>query len=184
MKRVWFYFAILIFCLVWFGGKLYFNEHAGEIYANRGDKYYRKHQINEAIKNYEKAIFAGNHSESLRSTYVDLLVQSNLTIDTEKNLANIASDNIKDSASRKAEAFLYEIRREIHDKYPKNYIQQAAYNQKIIHWGKIPITYAFKNVSTVPQIYGYEIMNAFKEWEATEKVKFLYTNKADAKYYN
>ena len=180
MKRIWFYSAILIFFLVWFGGKHYFSEHAGEIYANRGNKYYRNHQINKAIENYEKAISAGNHSESLRSTYVDLLIQSASTIDTERKLADIAFDNIKDFASQKAEVFLYEIRREIHRKYPKNYIQQAVYNQKIIHWGKIPITYAFKNVSTVPRIYGYEIMNAFKEWEATGKVKFLYTNKSDA----
>ena len=52
--------------------------------------------------------------------------------------------------------------------------------QKILHWGKFPITYAFTNVSSVPSIYGYEIINAFKEWEKGGAVKFEYTKQADA----
>ena len=179
-KKFVFYSVILVFLLIFWAGKSYFDNNASQIYASKGNHYYRMNDIKRAEEYYSKALEAGNKDSSVRLRYTDILMQLPQTTDTLQKLANIAQDDIKDGASVKAEYFLYDLKRDVHDKYPLNYIQQAPYNQKIIHWGKLPITYAFKNVSTVPKYFGYEIIKAFDEWEKSGIVKFLYTNKADA----
>ena len=95
-----------------------------------------------------------------------------MTIKSQEKLAAICEDKLKDSASAKAQYFLYDLMREIHDKYPQNYIKQAPYNHKIIRWGKLPITYSFVNTEKAPQEIVTEINNAFKEWEKQGQIMF------------
>ena len=104
------------------------------------------------------------------------IINSPLTIDSQIKLVNIAEGNITDNAANKAKYFLYDLKREIHRKYPLNYIKQAPYNQKIVHWNHLPITYTFKHTARVPKEYLEEIRNAFNEWEKSGPVMFNETN--------
>ncbi len=175
-SKLFFYLVLLIILFLAF----YFNKNADFVYAKIGDFYYRNNQIAKAQKYYEKSFALGNNDVKLREIYVNSLINSPLTIDSQNKLVKIALGDIDDSAKLKAEQFLYELRREIFKKYFNNYIGQATYNQKIVRWSKLPITYSFLNVKNVPDEYIEEIENAFREWEKCGVVLFTrVTGKAD-----
>ncbi len=169
--RIAFYsFLILVLC-----GSLYFRNNADTIYAGLGDYYYRHNNIPKAQEYYEYSFRLGNKDSKQRETYVNSLINSPLTIDSQRKLAGIAEDKIQDSASYKAKYFLYDLMREIHRKYPLNYIKQAPFNQKIVRWGKIPITYAYLHTSGVPQEFIKEIDTAFSDWEKASSHSILFS---------
>ena len=167
-SRVIFYTLVLAFL----GCLFYFYKNADSIYGNIGDFYYKKNNILKAQEYYEKALTLGNNDTNLREMYVNLLINSPLTLDSQEKLVRIAESGIADGASVRAKTFLYDLMREIHNKYPLNYIKQAAYNQKIIRWSKFPITYTYKNTSGVPKEFLTEINNAFLTWEKLGTVMF------------
>ena len=180
MKKNLFYILILLFVLVYITGKYYYEYNSANIYENRGNNYYKNNNIKKAAENYEKAIDAGNTNIALRSNYADILMRQPVTVDSQEKLVKFLENSVQDTISERVKFFLYDLKRDVHEKYPNNYIQQAPQERKILHWGKLPITYAFKNVSMVPKEYGYEIVNAFKEWENTGILNFRYTENPDA----
>lgn len=168
------YIIILVFLLF----ILYIKYHAEYFYVGLGNHYYKHNNINRAIENYEKAFKLGINDSKLRDVYVNSIINSPLTVERQEKLAKIASDEINDTASETAEYFLHNLRREIINKYPNNYIQQATYNGKILHWGRFPITYTIKNIKNIPAEFAEEIDNAFNEWERVSscRVTFLKEN--------
>ncbi len=170
--RIVFYFVLLLALLFAF----YFKNNTAKFYSKLGDFYYCKDNMERALYYYEKSFAEGNQDFELRSRYVNSIINSPLTIEAQERLVKIIKDEIDDSASREAKYFLHNLKREIHNKYPENYIKQAPYNQKIMHWGKIPITYSFKNTHSVPKEFIEEINNAFNEWERVSSGRIKFSN--------
>ena len=161
-------------------GAIYFHFNAAEVYAYVGNYYFKHNHVAKAQKYYEKAFILGNRDEELREVYVNSIINSPLTVENQEKLVKIAEGEVTDAASVSAKYFLYDLKREIHRKYPLNYIKQAPYNQRIVRWSKLPISYAYKNRDAVPQEFVREIDAAFSEWEHQGVVLFAETNNNDA----
>ena len=151
-----------------------FFLYKADIYSALGSFYTRRDNYQTAQKYYEKSYLLGNNKKDFRENYVNLLINSPLTLDAQQRLVDIAEDNIKDSAQESAKYFLYNLKREIHNKYPENYIQQAPYNQKIVHWGKLPITYSIKQTRDVPDEIALAVNDAFDAWERASSVRIRF----------
>ena len=163
-----FLLAFLLFVLIL---SLLFRLNEASIYAKLGNFYAKKSDYAKSQAFFEKSYDLGNRDTDFRITYVNSLVNSPLTIDAQEKLVKIAEDEIKDSASESAEYFLRNLKKEIHNKYPDNYVKQATYNQQIIHWGKMPITYTFKNKRNIPDELVNAVDNAFDTWERASSVR-------------
>ena len=166
--RVFFY-SILAIILA---GALYFRSNSGMIYAQIGNYYYQHNNVKEAQIFFEKSFSQGYNDSDLREIYVNSIINSPLTVESQEKLTNIAEDSVLDAASVKAKYFLYDLRREVHRNYPLNYIRQAPFNQKIVRWSNLPITYCFVNSQNAPKEYVQEIKNAFNTWEKTSPIMF------------
>ena len=158
--------SVLIFAL------FYFNR--AELYTNLGDYYTKKNNFSAAQSYYEKAYSMGYVSPKFREKYVNLLINSPLTIKAQERLVDIAEDKNNDAASESARYFLYNLKREIHNKYPENYVQQAVYNQKIVHWGKLPITYSIKQTKNVSSDIVNAVNDAFDSWEKASSARIRF----------
>lgn len=169
--RIFFYSFLIILLLSAF----YFRFNAGTIYAKAGDFYYKKNNIQQALNYYEKAFYKGYNDSSKREIYVNLIINSPLSLESQEKLVKIAEDEVNDSASQKAKYFLYDLKREIHRKYPLNYIKQAPFNQKIVRWNRLPITYSYSNKQAAPPEFVKEIDNAFTEWEKASSHAVLFS---------
>lgn len=171
LKSFFYIFLIILLLLA-----LYFQCNAGDIYAKIGNFYYKRNNIVQAQNFYEKSFKLGNNDADTREVYINTIINSPLTIEAQEKLVKIAEGKIVDSASIKAKYFLSDLKKEIHRKYPLNYIKQAPYNQKIVRWNKLPITYSFKNKENVPIEYIEEIKNAFLMWEKSGPIMFSEIN--------
>ena len=169
-------FYLLLFLVLVFA--LYFRNHTDSFYAKLGNFYYNRNNNSKALDYYEKSMLSGNKDFEIRSRYVNIIINSPLTIKAQERLVKIAQDEIDDSASSEAAYFLYNLKREIKNKYPESYIQNSPYSQKIIHWGKMPITYEFRNTHSVPKEFIQEITNAFNEWERVSSGRVKFSNVA------
>ena len=145
-----------------------------EIYTQLGSYYSKNGNYSVAQDYYEKSYLLGNKNNDFREKYVNLLINSPLTIKSQERLVSIAEDGIKDTASESARYFLYNLKREIHNKYPNNYIQQGVYNRKIIHWGKVPITYSIKRSKGVSDDIINAVNDAFDSWERASSVRIRF----------
>ena len=164
--------SVLFICFI----ALYacFNAHKSGIYAYLGKFYSNHNDYVSAQKYYEKSYLLGNNDSGFRECYVNLLINSPLTVEAQEKLVSIADGKIQDSASETAKYFLSNMRKEINNKYRNNYIKQASYNQKIVHWGKVPITYTFKHTNNVPKEIIDAVNDAFDAWEraSSARIKF------------
>lgn len=176
--RILFY-SLLVVMLI---SALYFRNNSSYVFSKIGDFYINNKHPEKAMNYYERAMASGYQDSKFRDKYVNALINQPLTIEGQIKLSEIAEGKITDSASANAEYFLYNLKREIHNKYPLNYIKQAPYNQKIMHWGKMPITYTFKNTNSVPEHIVSSINSAFDEWERASscRVKFQRVNGGNA----
>ena len=170
-------YTILLFLLIF---AVCFKYNADTLFALLGNYYYKHNNISKAQLFYEKSFRLGNKDADLREMYVNTIITSPLTIDAQDKLVQIAEGDIVDAASIKAKNFLYDLKRELHRKYSMNYIKQAPYNQKIVRWNKLPITYSFKNQSGVPPEFKQEIQNAFSEWEKLSSLMFTEVHNGNA----
>lgn len=170
------FYSILTVLLL---GAMYFRANTASIYAGLGNYYYKHNNISKSQIYYEKSFAYGNINTDTRELFVNSIINSPLTISSQEKLVRIAEDKMQDSASYKAKEFLYNLKREVHNQYPLNYVKQATYNQQIVHWGKFPVTYTFLNPEAAPQEYIDEINQAFSTWEKVG-IPFVHTNeKAD-----
>ena len=167
----WYKVVLIIILFIILILSLFFQCNKASIYAKRGMSYAKKMNYAKAQEFYEKSYNLGNKDTDFRKAYINSLVNSPLTIDAQEKLVKIAEDEIKDSASESAVYFLRNLKKEIHNKYPDNYVKQASYNQKIMHWGKMPITYTFKNKRNVPEDLIIAVDNAFDTWERASSVR-------------
>ena len=153
---------------------LYFQLNKANIYAQIGLFQLKRNQSESAQSYFEKSYDLGNKDTDFRIAYVNLLLNSPLTINSQERIVKVAEDDIQDSASDSAKYFLRNLKKEIHNKYPQNYIQNAPYNQKIMHWGKMPITYSFRNTRGVPKELVTAVNDAFDAWERASSVRIRF----------
>ena len=159
----------------------YVGSNSKELYAWLGDINAKNNNVQKAINAYEKSYSLGNKDAKFRTSYINILINSPLSIDSQTKIAEFAEDEIKDSASQSAKYFLYNLKREIHNKYPDNYVKRAPYSGKIMHWGKLPITYTFKNTRGVPDELVEAVDLAFDEWERASSVRIKFDRVASPK---
>ena len=156
------FYSFLITLLI---SAVYFRANTASVYSNLGNFYYKRNDINKAQMFYEKSFANGNTDFKTRELFVNSLINSPLNLATQKKLIKIAEDNIQDKAKFNAQKFLYDLKREINNQYPNNYIKQATLNQQIVRWGKFPVTYTLKNKNIAPSEYVNEIRAGFSTWE-------------------
>lgn len=152
----------------------YVNNHLDIIYGVQADYYFKKNNIKMAQEFYEKAFEQGLEKTKQREIYINSIINSPLTIESQEKLIKFLENPKKDIASLKTEYFLYDLRREIHRKYPHNYITNAVYNHQIIRWGNNPITYKVTTNQKLPNYFIKEIENAFTELEKATEHQVLF----------
>lgn len=140
------------------------NKNQDKIILYKANSCLKNNNIECAQRFYEKAFLKGVTDENAREAYVNSLINNPLDLKAQEKLLKFLTYNIDDNAKLKLDYFLHDFNLEIFRKYSGNYIKQAVYNQEIMHWGKLPITYIIKD-SSKHNIYEAEIKNAFKEWE-------------------
>lgn len=152
----------------------YANNHMDDIMAMRADYYFKKNDIEASQKYFEKAFELGLNNAKQRDIYINSIINSPLTTESQEKLVKFLNNPIDDVAYIKTKYFLSDFKREIHRKYPYNYITNSVFNQKIMHWGKLPITYAFDMTEEIPPYFKNEIENAFTEWEKVTEHQILF----------
>lgn len=161
-KAFWLILSVISFILC---GLVYFYSHSDTINVAKADYYFKKNNIDAAIKFYEQAFDSGSLNKKARNNYVNLIINSPMDADAQERLVKFIKYPQNDEAREKANIFLTELRYEIHKKFPDNYVSQCTYNQKIIRWSGNTITYSFTNQEEAPEYYTQEIEKAFETWE-------------------
>ena len=146
-----------------------FHIKQAVIYSNLANFYYSKGNLQSSLKYYDKAFKKGYSNKSSREKYLDILKKTDLSLDNQKKLVELAEGEINDTVKLDTKYYIQEKMLEIHNKYPLNYIKQGAYNKKIIRWGNKKITYEFKNSYIVSDSFKQEIKNAFETWQNSNK---------------
>ena len=84
-------------------------------------KEFKKNDITNAQIYYEKAFDLGFNNSNQREAYVNSIINSPLTIESQEKLIKFIDLPFDDIAKLKAESFVNEIKREINRKYPENF---------------------------------------------------------------
>lgn len=171
-KRLWF-LSIVLVCLCIFAN--YRNSNMDKILASKAEQSFKKNNISQAQEYLEQSFELGLKDSKYRDLYVNSIINSPFDSVSQDKLLRFIKYPIEDAAKVKAESFLIDFKREINRKYPENYITQTVYNQKVMRWSKIPITYSFVNASSVPDYFIKEIENAFTKWEVATEHQILFT---------
>ena len=146
------------------------------LFAYKAYNCFKNNNIKCAQKNYEKAFELGYVNEKARNIYVNSIINSPFDIEAQNKIINFLSYEVEDSAKNKLDFFLHDLKQEIHKNYPQNYIKQTTYNQKILRWGSLPITYNIIADSEIPNYIKNEIEKAFFEWERATEGLILFKN--------
>lgn len=170
-KSIW--ILIIIACISYITATCV-SDNLDKIYATLGDYYLRKNDIEHSYGYYEKAFALGFEGLEQRDAYVNSIINTPLTTDNQEKLVKFIEIPVDDSARLKAQYFLADLKKEIHRKYPYNYITNAVHNQKILRWGNIPIKYSFVISESVPKYFIREIENALTEWEKVTDNEILF----------
>ena len=165
---------LAVLCILLFG-IWYYNTRQDAIFSYLGNYYFKKNDMEKAQLYFEKAFELGIDNPEQRDLYVNSIINSPMDTNAQEKLVKFTQLPIDDGAKLKAEYFLYDFKREIHKKYPGNYISQAPFNQKIIRWNSSPITYNFVKKGEVPEYFQREVENAFTEWEKATDHKLLFS---------
>ncbi|MCQ2754073.1 MAG: matrixin family metalloprotease [bacterium] len=151
-------------------------QDPGQKYAKKGDYYFKKNNLILAQKYYEKAFDAGFNTPESRISYINAIINSPINTDAQERLVKFLDNTTEDNAKVQAKYFLENLKQEIRNKYPSNYIEQAPYHQKILRWTTSPIKYGFtsQNNLVIPEYFKSEIDSAFLEWEKATNHQILF----------
>ncbi len=173
MKSKTSWVSILLICFILLCIN-YINKNLDNIYLLQAKYHLRKENLSTAQEYLEKAFELGLEDSEYRDVYVSSLINSPLTLESQKKLIKFLEYPIEDNARLKVEYFLYDLKREIHKKYLDNYISQAVFNNKIIRWNTLPITYSFITTSEIPKYFIREIENALTQWEELTEHQIIF----------
>ena len=155
----------------------YIKQNPADIYEKVAQNSFAKNNVEKAIEYSEKAFEHGSENKSLRAKYVDYLTSVSLNLEIQEKMVKFLDYKQEDSSKLRVQHSLYNLRRNVFNKYPENYITKAPTNKKIVRWGKMPITYTFvsDNYDEIPEYFKVEIENAFSEWSKAMKGNISFT---------
>lgn len=155
-----------------------FVQNLDKIYIWKANSEFKKNNIEVAQMYFEKAFEAGLKDIKQREIYLNTIINSPLNVSAQEKIMFLVTGESSDSVKTRAEFFVDNMKQEIHKKYTDNFIKQAVYNKKIVHWGYLPITYGFSQAEDVPEYFETEIESAFKTWEQVtdNQLKFQKTD--------
>jgi len=162
-------FAIAIFFTI--------EKNQDKILSFKANECLKKNDIICAQKNFEKAFQLGFHNTSDREAYINTIINAPFDIEAQEKVSKFLSNNIEDIATLKLDYFLHDLKLEIFKKYTGNYIKQAVFNKKVLHWSENPITYKIENAPE--KYFETEIEQAFIEWEKATEHKILFEKTLD-----
>lgn len=175
-KSFWVVILIFVFFLL---SVIFLYKNRGELFVNVANIYYKKNNIEKAIDFYEKAFLLNYNDKIAREIYVNLLINSPLTIENQKKISDFLNMKVGDLAETRAYNFVNNVRNEIYKKYPEHYVKNAFYNQQLVRWGKNPITYKIIVNDSVPEYFVDEIKKAFLTWEKASNYQILFLKTED-----
>lgn len=161
-KSSWIVASILAIILF---GIIYYNNHQDIFYVKKAHKCFKNNNVACLQSNLEKAFALGFREKTEREMFLNSIITAPLDINAQEKLLKFKNLGIDDSSTLRAEYFIHDMRREINNKFPVNYIMQAVLNNKIVRWGQNLITYKIENIDkNLPEYYEEEIENAFLDW--------------------
>lgn len=167
-------FVLFFLCLI-FLGYSYVIKYQDKLMGFCAEYYFKKNNIAKAQEYYEKAFELGLNDSKQREIYINSIINSPLTLNAQEKLIKFLENPKDDVARLKAEYFISDLKKEIHRKYPENFIASTVFNQKIMRWSEPSITYGFKENPEIPNYYKDEIRKAFIEWEKATKHQIYFS---------
>ena len=123
------------------------------IYSWKANQEFKKGNVEKSQYFYEKAFDKGLQDSKHKNIYLNTIINSPFNIKAQEKLINFVKNLEENSVKEKALYFLTDFKNEINNKYNGNFISQTVYNQKIIHWGSLPITYGFEKAENIPDYF-------------------------------
>lgn len=171
MKKSTILAIVLLFILL---GINYVNSNLDKIYISKAENAYKKNDISTAQSYMEKAFALGVNDFRQREIYVNSIINAPFDSTAQEKLIKFLEINEEDVAKICAESFLETFKQEILKNYTYNYIKQAPFNQKVVRWANVPISYGFQNCSNVPNYFMDEFETAFVEWEEVTNHQLIF----------
>jgi tetratricopeptide (TPR) repeat protein len=156
--------GVLLIALL-YGGIQYNTKPQGNIFLDKAQNCYKKQDISCTLDNLEKAFDLSVVDYKQQDLYINLLLKSDLDIKTQERLVKFLDYDTEDYLRQKVEYILNDFQRQVYRKYPENYISAAVFDQKVLRWGNMPITYGYENTQDIPSYFINEIDNAFLNWQ-------------------
>lgn len=151
------------------------NSNLDSIMSFKANHYFKNNDIVQAQKCFEKTFELGLHKSDDREIYANTLINSPITMASLEKMVKFLTYQVEDASKNRIKQFLYDLKREIHKKYPDSYITQTVYNQKVMRWSKNPITYVFENPEAAPDYFVKEFEAAIETWEKATDREILFT---------
>lgn len=150
----------------------------------QGKKYLEKQEFVKAHSNLKSAYQLNKNNKEYRYYYVKSLQNLSPSLAVQKEVFEIASGKLEDSAQDIAQRQVYEWKNNILSNFGNNYISQVPFDTAILRWDTesfpLKIQVLDNSNTVVPPYYQEEIFRAFSQWEKSTKfITFEKTNVPD-----
>lgn len=139
-------------------------------YYWQGQNAFKQEDYVQARKNFKNAVFFNPHNKDYRYYLVKSLENLSPSLTIQKEMFEIATGNMQDSAQQVAQNKVSEWQRTILTNIGDNYIEQVPLDKGILRWdtSKFPLTVAITDNSgtSTPAYYKTEILRAFSQWQS------------------
>lgn len=158
------------------------------IYFNLGKNAYLEKDYKKAFELLKISVHLNKKSADSRYYYVQTMLNLSPTIDVQKEMFDIAQENLPDSADMIADNQIERWKQQIFLYAGENYIEKVPFNDLILRWDakKFPLKVVYENETTsaLPAYYESSIKSAFSQWQSTTgnfiRFKFVDKNDKDA----
>ncbi len=150
----------------------------------QGQKEFKNANFEKAYNCFKKARFFDLRNKDYRYYFVKSMENLPATIDIQKEIFEIATDNNNDSAQQAAINKINEWQSNIYNNIGDNYIEQAPLDNGILRWdeNQFPLRVSIYNKSgkNIPTYYNEEILRALSQWQASSGfLSFATTNNSN-----
>ena len=109
-KSVW---IIIFFFVLFLFGYQYYNNNIDKFLCAKADKYYKNNNIKKAQEFYEKAFQKGLIDSKKREIYVNSIINSEVSADSQDKLLKLLENPIDDVADLDAKIYLGDLKYDI-----------------------------------------------------------------------
>ncbi len=154
------------------------------IYFHLGSNALKNNNYVTAYKSLKKAYHLDKNNKDYKYAYVQALLKLNPIPAIQKQVFEIANDNLTDNAQQLAQEKIFEWQNNVTYNIGDNYIEQASGDNGIVRWDikTFPLKVYIEIDNNVPKYYNKHVLNALKQWEnTTDFIKFsIVENKKQA----